>query len=127
MPKLLGQVKPRGFLKWWGWFRFMWMHMTFYFSMSTFALVLINTFYETIGPWIQLNLGFSFPFWGFIILFVLGFGVGLILEFKYSVPDRMTAQMSQQYKYHPMRKDLQDVQKDVKEIRELVKKLSKGE
>ena len=106
------QVKARGLLLWWGRFRFMFAHATFYVSMVSMAMLAATFYHTTLREWASLYFGIEMTFWMFVVGLVVTTALGIVAEFIISVPAIITVSNEQMYKHQsPIKDDFEDVKK----------------
>jgi len=106
------QVKARGLLLWWGRFRFMFGHATFYVSLVSMAMVAGTFYHTTLKEVARQYFGFEMTFWMFVVGLVGSVFLGLIVEFVISVPALIAVSNEQMYKHQsPIKDDFEDVKK----------------
>lgn len=111
------QVKARGLLLWWGKFRFMYGHATFYVGLIQMILIALMAYNTTIRPWASEYLGWQITFWQYCIVLAITVTVGIVIEFMVSVPALIAVSNEQMYKHEsPIRTDFIHVQQRQDEL-----------
>lgn len=95
-----------------------------YVNWVSLALVGIMSFYTTLSPLFS-SWGIQFPFWMFILLLVFIIIVLMIVEWIFVLPSVFGASNRQAWEHeNPMREKLESMEKEILEIKKLLKDTS---
>ncbi len=117
-------IKQTNIGNWWGAIMTLAGRLNIYVSMMN--LILIAFFaYPSVTGFIVNYTGIVIPFWLFILVIILSPFIIMILEYKFSLPSYIAFNNQQAYAHdNPIRKDIEDMQEDITEIKGLLDKLA---
>ena len=102
---------------WWGKFRFMYGHATFYVGLIQMILIALMAYNTTIQPWAVEYLGWRITFWQYCALLGVTVTVGIVVEFMVSVPALIAVSNEQMYKHEsPIKTDFISVRQRQDEL-----------
>jgi hypothetical protein len=116
-------IKQTNIGNWWGALMTLAGRLNIYVGLIN--LVLISFFaYPTVSGFIVNYTGISIPFWIFILAIIIIPFIIMGLEYKFSLPSYIAFNNQQAYAHdNPIRRDIEDMQKDITEIKGILEKL----
>jgi len=106
------QLKAKGIVKWWGNFRYIATHITFYSTILILAMTATTAYNTTIKLWMKVYLGVDLQYYIFILLIVIFVLGAVIFEWKVTLPGYFRVFNEQMYKHdNPIRRDLELIKK----------------
>jgi len=97
--------------KWWGMFKNLGQHVTFYVTGMVLMFSAMTAYSTTIFPYLS-GKGVNLPFWAFAVTMVALLGVMMLFEYKVTLPSFFTFWNEQWWSHNnPLRAEMAEVNK----------------
>ena len=104
------QTNPKGILRAWGKFRFMYGHASFYIGALQLGSTLIILYNTTARDWALSYLGIHLSFWVYGVFLLITSIIGIVGDYVISVPSLIAESNEQMYKHKsPIQSDFEEV------------------